>query len=100
VELREKEKLSGIRELAGGASHEINQPLTVIISGLEQLVKRLSGESLEGDIARTILEHALRLEEISKKLGNITRYASKEYVSGKRIFDLDQGGTRGPDSGS
>ncbi|MFH1349605.1 MAG: PAS domain-containing protein [Pseudomonadota bacterium] len=89
-ELMEKEKLSGILELAGGASHEINQPLTVIITGLERLVKRLPQGNVEYDIALTILESAKRLSKISEKLGQITRYASKEYVAGKRIIDLDE----------
>lgn len=90
LQLREKEKLSGILELAGGASHEINQPLTVIITGLEQLIKRLNDESFEHDLARMILDHATRLAKISEKLHNITRYASKEYVAGNRILDLDE----------
>jgi PAS domain S-box-containing protein len=90
LEGREEEKLSGILELAGGASHEINQPLTVIISGLEQLVKRLPRDGLEHDIALTVLENVKRLEKISDKLARITRYASKDYVAGKKIFDLDQ----------
>lgn len=90
LELREREKLSGILELAGAASHEINQPLTVIISGLEQLIKRLHNGDLKHELAQMILENARRLAEISKKLGQITRYASKDYVAGKRILDLDE----------
>jgi len=90
LELREKEKLTGILELAGGASHEINQPLTVLISGLEQLIKRLPQNSLEYDLALTMMESAKGLEKISEKLARITRYAGKEYVAGKRIIDLDE----------
>jgi PAS domain S-box-containing protein len=89
-QLREKDKLNGILEIAGGASHEINQPLTVIISGLEQLVKRLEPADPELELAQMILDHANRLREVSEKLAHITRYASKEYVAGKRIVDLDQ----------
>jgi PAS domain S-box-containing protein len=90
LELREKEKLAAILELAGGASHEINQPLTVLISGLEQLAKRLAKNSLESELVSTMLESARGLEEISEKLARITRYAGKEYVAGKRIIDLDE----------
>lgn len=96
-QLREKEKLNGILEIAGGASHEINQPLTVIISGLEQLVKRLEGKP-EHELAQMVLDHTNRLSEVSKKLAQITRYASKEYVAGKRIVDLDQASEPAPDS--
>lgn len=97
-QLREKEKLDGILEIAGGASHEINQPLTVIISGLEQLVKRLEPGDTTGELAQMILNHANRLREVSEKLAQITRYASKEYVVGKRIVDLDQSSRPEPES--
>ncbi|MGD2124947.1 MAG: PAS domain-containing protein [Desulfobacteraceae bacterium] len=96
LEVRGKEKLEGIVELAGGASHEINQPLTVIISGLEQLLKKLRQGDPECEIALAILDHARRLSRVSQKLASITRYASKEYVSGKRVFDLDQGNSDDP----
>jgi PAS domain S-box-containing protein len=90
LELREKEKLAGILELAGGASHEINQPLTVLVSGLEHLARRLPPNSLEYDLVVTLLESARGLEKISEKLARITRYAGKEYVAGTRIIDLDE----------
>lgn len=90
LEVREREKLQGVLELAGATSHEINQPLTVILSGLEQLVKRLVPGDPEAELAHTILEHARRLAEISQRLAKITRYASKEYVAGSRIVDLEK----------
>ena len=98
LELREMEKLSGILELAGAASHEINQPLTVIIKGLEQLIKRLQNGEPEPELAQMILDNARRLAEISEKLGQITRYASKDYVAGKRILDLDEASKEEPEN--
>jgi PAS domain S-box-containing protein len=98
LELREREKLSGILELAGAASHEINQPLTVIIKGLEQLIKRLQKSGAEDELAQMILDNARRLAEISKKLGQITRFASKDYVAGKRILDLDEASKEEPET--
>lgn len=98
LQLREKEKLNGILEIAGGASHEINQPLTVIISGLEQLLKRFRQGDPEYELTREILNHARRLSKVSQKLVQITRYASKEYVAGKRIIDLDQASGGEPES--
>ena len=97
-QLREKEKLDGILEIAGGASHEINQPLTVIIGGLKQLVKRLEPGDSNHELTQIILDQANRLREVSEKLAQITRYASKEYVAGKRIVDLDQASKSEPDS--
>jgi two-component system NtrC family sensor kinase len=90
LQLLESEKLTAVLELAGGASHEINQPLTVIITGLEQLIKRLNPGEPEYELTQTILNNARRLSEVSQKLAQITRYASKDYVAGKRIIDLDK----------
>jgi two-component system NtrC family sensor kinase len=97
-QLREREKLTGILELAGGASHEMNQPLTVIVKGLEQLIKRLPPGSETLELARMILEHSRRLIEVSMKLAGITRYASKEYVDGTRILDLGRASDEEPGS--
>ena len=96
-QLREKEKLSGMLELAGGASHEINQPLTVIVSGLKQLIKRLQHSAPEHELAQMILSNAERLAKISERLAQITRYASKDYVAGKRIIDLDEASKQEPE---
>jgi len=97
LQLREKEKLSGVLEVAGAASHEINQPLTVIIKGLEQLIKRLQHTEPEHELAQMILDNARRLAEISEKLAQITRYASKDYVAGRRIIDLDEASKQDPE---
>lgn len=47
-------------EVAGAASHEINQPLTVIIKGLEQLIKRLQHSEPEHELAQMILDRVDR----------------------------------------
>jgi two-component system NtrC family sensor kinase len=96
LETMEKEKLNAVLELAGGTSHEINQPLTVIISGLEQLLKRMKPGEPEHDLTGTILEHAGRLREVSMKLAGITHYASKEYLAESRIIDLDRASSKDP----
>lgn len=88
-EIREKEKLKGIIELAGAICHELSQPMQ-ILSGLSELVMMESpdgGQSAEriGKIKQQIE----RMEGLTRKLNTITRYDTKDYGKNDKILDLD-----------
>ncbi len=36
-----------------------------------------------------VKKHTLRLIELSSKIQKISQYASKDYVAGRKIFDID-----------
>jgi PAS domain S-box-containing protein len=83
-----KEKLLGVLEMAGAACHELNQPLQVI-SGYSSLLttEGFNRKSVENYI-NLIHEQVDRLGKITKKLQNITKYETKEYLNGK-IIDIE-----------
>ena len=91
--IREKtnrDKFQGVLEMAGGVAHRINQPLTIVnniineaFSGLE--AKEPLYESLVK--MRTQIE---KLNEITKKVGNIKKYEAIDYVAGIKIVDIDR----------
>ena len=85
----ERERMRGVLETAGGACHELNQPLQ-IISGYTELLDLTGGcEKGEGpDIIGKIRHEVKRMAEITRKLNNITAYRTKEYAGGTRIIDL------------
>ncbi len=89
-ELREREKHAAVAELAGAAAHELNQPLTSIIGYSELLVRRLEQDSPLHNAAEVIITQAERMAEIVRKIGKITKYETKNYVGGAKIFDLDK----------
>jgi PAS domain S-box-containing protein len=89
-ELREREKHAAVAELAGGAAHELNQPLTSIIGYAELLGRRLEKESPLFNAAEIIITQAERMAEIVRKIGKITKYETKSYVGGAKILDLDK----------
>ena len=89
-ELREREKHAAVAELAGGAAHELNQPLTSIIGYAELLGRRLEKESPLYNAAEIIITQAERMAEIVRKIGKITKYETKSYVGGAKILDLDK----------
>jgi PAS domain S-box-containing protein len=89
-ELREREKHAAVAELAGGAAHELNQPLTSIIGYAELLGRRLEKQSPLYNAAEIIITQAERMAEIVRKIGKITKYETKSYVGGAKILDLDK----------
>lgn len=87
-----------IVELAGTAAHELNQPLTVVLGYAQLLAKKVEEESPMAKQLGLLRKEAERMAEIVKKLGQITRYETTEYVEGAKIIDLDRSSFR--ESGS
>lgn len=88
-EQRDKEKLKAVLEMAGAVSHELNNPLQVVLTGIEKLGSPTLGQSQKQDLIRLIQKHTQRMVELSSKIQRISKYAAKDYVGGKRIFDID-----------
>lgn len=89
-EMREKEKLQGVIELAGTVCHELSQPMQ-IISGISDLV--LMNISKNDDLYKKlskIKEQIERMAGLTTKLRDITRYETKTYSGETKIIDLDQ----------
>lgn len=79
-------------QLAGAVAHELNQPLTVVITGAELMAHR--GRSPEDLLAlsRQMAEASYRMADIVVKLQKATCYKAKPYVGGVHIADLDECG--------
>ena len=45
---------------------------------------------------KLIKKHTLRMIDLSGKIQKISQYATKDYVQGKRIFDIDAASTENP----
>lgn len=88
-EIAEHERNMALAQLAGATAHELNQPLTGVITHAELLLKKLQDEPLE-KAARVIVEQAERMAHIVKQIGRLTRYETKAYVGGAQIIDLDR----------
>ncbi|MEE8400321.1 MAG: response regulator [Desulfobacterales bacterium] len=88
-ELREQVKLQGIVEMAGAVCHEMNQPMQVI-SGLSELsLWDITEDNPLYPTIRKIKGQVDRMGEITRKLMNIVRYETKDYLEGK-IVDIDK----------
>lgn len=88
-EIREKEKLSVVFELAGGICHEFSQPLQIITGSCELLNTYTDLDPEISRIIARILEQAQRMGELNKNMMNITSYKTKTYLESK-IIDIDK----------
>jgi PAS domain S-box-containing protein len=84
------EKNALLAELAGATAHELNQPLTSVLGYADLLVRKLGVDSPAYRAATVIQKQSLRMAEIVRKLGRLTRYETKSYVGEQRILDLDR----------
>ena len=82
VQLAQADRMSSLGVLAAGVGHEINNPLTCVITGLHELERRipkLEPSTLEGEredllsCAREANEGAQRVREIVRDLRSFTR---------------------------
>lgn len=88
-QLLEAERLKILLETAGGAAHEINQPLQAITLQLEMMAMKMSKGDSTKRVIEEVLEQAERISSILRKMKDIQRYRSTPYVGDSRIIDFD-----------
>ncbi|MCK4224456.1 MAG: response regulator [candidate division Zixibacteria bacterium] len=88
--LIEKERESVVVEMAGAASHELNQPLTAILGNLQLVMAKLSEDDPLTEKLNKVLNQVDRMVEIVRKVGQITKYKTKKYAENVRIVDIDK----------
>jgi PAS domain S-box-containing protein len=89
-EIRAHEKSMAVAHLAGATAHELNQPLTNVITYAEMLIRRAGPDSPLAEAAEVIVGQAERMANIVRQIGRITRYETKSYVGGAQILDLEK----------
>jgi PAS domain S-box-containing protein len=96
-EIRHKDQLATLGEVAIGLSHEINNPLAVIINQatlLEHDIAGLAGEadsSVENERLDAIRREVARIADIIERLGEMVKedsYETVHYVGPSRMVDL------------
>lgn len=83
-----KEKLLSVLELAGAVGHELNNPLQVVLTCTEKLAPSSEQDSSRSKLFRLLKDNVVKMSSIIQKFQNITQYATKEYVDGKKIIDV------------
>jgi len=96
-EILRKDQLATLGEVAVGLSHEINNPLAVVLNQIELLesdVCELAGEgdvSVEVERIDAIRREVARISEILERVSEMARgdeYTTVEYIGPARMIDL------------
>ncbi len=81
-------------EMAGAASHELNQPLQVISGYAELLLRELPEDHSHYEYIQEIKKHIDRLGEVTRKIMRITKYETLDYIDGVKIIDIHKASTK------
>ena len=83
------ERLGAIGQVGVAVRHEINNPLTTVIGNIELLIERYEDKDKELTTRlETILNNALRIGEIVKRLQGIKQEKVVDYLKGVKMTDL------------
>jgi CheY-like chemotaxis protein len=87
---RDEEILKGVIETAGAACHELNQPLQFVFGSIQLLMVDLPEEDpLYGHLVK-VMARVEQMADITRKLGQITRYRTRKYMGNREIIDLEK----------
>ena len=84
-----KEKLLSVLELAGAVGHELNNPLLVVLMCTEKLAPVSDENQRKAELYRLLKKNVEKMRKTIQKFQNITQYATKDYVDGIKIIDID-----------
>jgi PAS domain S-box-containing protein len=84
------EKLASLGKLAAGVAHEINNPMAVILGFTELLLERVSPDSKEHEILKTIERQGLNCKKIVENLLTFARLPEKTEEFSDANADLEK----------
>ena len=73
LQLFQSDKLASLGRLAAGVAHEINNPLTAVLTNSSYLLKRSQGQPETSDDLEVIVNETIRCREIVKSLLDFAR---------------------------
>ena len=89
-EQKAKAKFRGVMEMAGGVSHRLNQPLTIISNLIGSLLADFPEDDKNYQNLVKINDQIEKLNRLAKKIGGIKKYEAMDYVAGIKIVDIDR----------
>lgn len=96
-EIRRRDQLATLCEIAIGLSHEINNSLEVLVNHLnllQQYVGRVATDEdyvVESERLESVEQQLKKIQEITRRIGEMAEggeYGTKEYLGGKMMTDL------------
>jgi len=88
-QLAQAAKLASVGQLAGGVAHEINTPITSILSLASHLAEGKGGTTLTSSQRRSFQIIAQQAERVSKTVGNLLTFSRQSRLEVTRI-DMEE----------
>lgn len=97
-EIRRRDQLATLCEVAIGLSHEVNNSLEVLVNQIEMLqtyVGRVASDEdylVESERLESVAAQIKKIQDITAKIGHMAgegEYGTKEYLGGKMMTDLE-----------
>lgn len=95
AELARARWLAGIGEMTIALQHEINNPLSALISHAELALLDAGDRGERNEQVETILQQAQRIAEVVRRIGALRNPMSVEYLPGTSMIDLGHAGGEG-----
>ena len=95
--LLEGERNRVLVETAGAASHEIGQPLSVIMGLSQMLLRELTSDFEQREEMETILEQSQRIAEILQRMRRAREHVARQYVGDANVADFSAADDRAGD---
>ena len=104
-EIRRRDRLVTLAEVAISLSHEINNSLEVLVNQIEMLKKyvgRVAADEdfiVESDRLESAASQVKKIQDITARIGQMAEegeYGTKEYLSGRLMTDLHLDGANDP----
>ena len=94
--LVEQERLAAIGQLVITVNHEINNPLSTIVTNAEMLPHLISNrnENALQRVTDRIINAANKIAQVTKKLANMNSIRTSAYLDGMSMIDLTEGDQR------
>ena len=89
-EQKATEKFRGVLEMAGGVSHRLNQPLTILNNLIDDLAAEVTSGSPGHNMVMMMQQQLTKMNDITRKISNVKKYAAIDYVAGIKIVDIDK----------
>jgi PAS domain S-box-containing protein len=85
-----RDKFQGVLEMAGGVAHRFNQPLTIVNNLINEALSKIGPDDHMYDSMLKMQSQVQKLNDITRKVGNIKKYEAVDYVAGIKIVDIDR----------
>lgn len=85
----EEAQLEAVSMMGVTISHELNQPLTVVMMGTELLLQAVGPEDPRYSLLVTMKQATDRMASQVKRMSRIARYQTTTYVGKQKMVDLE-----------